>query len=169
LGTLQNFNDIFPTAGASELIPKTFPSTYFASEGIDVWSIDLAWTRLSGETTDFDFMQDYGIDRHANDLLEAMSFARLIRGLTKNGFGGINLLDFSYGVGVAYMAASLETQKSWFFRSIKGLVTADGPLKYDPADLEGLGVANPQPLICGPADFFSTLLANGTLGASFPP
>jgi len=165
-GAFQDFDDIFLTAGngLDERNSQTSSPIYLASQGIDVWGIDLAWTKVPAETQNFGFMSEWGIDRDANDVLKSMAIARLIRGLTRNGFGKMNLLGFSYGVGVAYMAAGLETQRPRFFRSINGLIPADGLLKYDPTHIGGLGDANPQPIICGQVADNNTLLENARNG-----
>ena len=38
------------------------------SNGVDVWGIDLRWTRVPAEQTDFAFMEDWGIEHDARDL-----------------------------------------------------------------------------------------------------
>ena len=59
-----------------------------------------------------------------------MSVARLIRGLTGQGFGRMNLFGYSYGVGVAYAAAGRETQQHPILQDVKGLVAVDQVMKY---------------------------------------
>jgi len=133
-GGWQDFDDIFLTAGSDDKNAQTSSPAYLAANGIDVWGIDLAWTLVPPETTDFEFMKDWGVERDVDHTLAAMSIARLIRGLTGQGFGKLNLLGFSYGVGVAYGAAGRETRQHPIFRDIKGIIPVDGVFKYDPAD-----------------------------------
>ena len=105
-----------------------------ASNGIDVWGMDFAWTLVPLETTDFTFMKDWGVVRDVDHTLAAMSVARLIRGLTGQGLGRMNLLGYSYGVGVAYAAAGRETQQHAILQDVKGLVAVDQVMKYSDAD-----------------------------------
>ena len=133
-GASQDFDDIFLTAGSEEKNAQTSSPVYLASKGIDVWGIDLAWTLIPAETSNFNFMKDWGVERDADHTLAALSIARLIRGLTGQGFGRLNLLGFSYGVPVAYAAAGRETQQHPILRDIKGLIPVEAGMKYDKND-----------------------------------
>lgn len=134
-GASQDFDDIFLTAGAVGNINEQTSSPYYlAAKGIDVWGIDLAWTLVPAETSDFGFMQDWGVERDVDHTLAALAVARLIRGLTGQGFGKLNLLGFSYGVPVAYAAAGRETQKHPILRGIKGIIPVEAGMKYDTDD-----------------------------------
>jgi len=135
-GAIQDFDDIFLTAGAEVINEKTSAPFYLAANNIDVWGIDLAWNMVPMETTDFSFMKGWGVEKDINHTLKAMSIARLIRGLTRQGFCRMNLLGFSYGVYVAYGAASRETQQHWFCRDVNGLIPVDASFKYGPEDEE---------------------------------
>lgn len=84
-----------------------------------MWGIDLAWTLIPEETSDFSFMQDWGVERDVDHVLSSMLIARRIRGLTHQGFGRVNLLGFSYGVSVAYAATGRETRQPKCLRDIK--------------------------------------------------
>lgn len=128
-GASQDFEDIFLYAGTEHPSAETSVAVYLAANDIDVWGMDFAWTRVPVETTDFSFMQDWGIERDADHTLAAMSIARLIRGLTHQGFGRLNLLGFSYGVGVVYAAAGRETEQPLPLRDIRGLIAVDQGLK----------------------------------------
>ena len=134
----QTFEDIYLEAGAPDATPETSIAMYLASLGIDVWCIDLGWTRVPEEETDFSFMKDWGVDREADDLLKGMSIARLIRGITKQGFERMNLQGFSYSVGLIYVAASRETQEHWVKRDIAGIVPIDGFLVHDPQNMTAI-------------------------------
>lgn len=129
-GSIQDFDDIFFTAGSPAHTPETSSPVYLASRQIDVWGIDLAWTLIPGGLTDLTFMKDWGIEKDVDHTLKAMAFARLVRALTHQGFGQMNLLGFSYGVRVAYGAAGRETQQHRCRRDIDGLIPADGGMKY---------------------------------------
>jgi hypothetical protein len=135
-GSIQDFDDIFLTAGAENINAKTSLPVYLASNNIDVWGIDLAWTLVPLETTDFSFMKDWGVERDIDHTLIAMSFARLVRGLTIRNFDKMNLLGFSYGVQIAYGAAGRETQIPKILRNVNGIIPVDAVMKYSPVDEE---------------------------------
>jgi hypothetical protein len=100
-------------------------------------------------------MEDWGVDREANDLLKGMSIARLIRGITKQGFGRMNLQGFSYSVGLIYVAASRETQEHRVKRDIAGIVPIDGFLIHDSQDMTAINAS------CNDAQNNKTKLDNG--------
>ena len=133
-GAGQDFDDIFLHPGTSDANTQSSCPVYLASNDIDVWGIDLGWTRVPAETSDFTFLQNWGVDRDIKHTLSAMSMARLIRGLTGQGFGRINLLGFSYGAFIAYGAAGKETQQQAVFKDISGLIPVDQGIKVSSDD-----------------------------------
>jgi len=50
--------------------PNSMP-VFLARRGVDVWGIDLGWTLVPSNTTDFTFMQDWGLQRDIDDLEQA--------------------------------------------------------------------------------------------------
>jgi hypothetical protein len=133
-GASLDFESIFLKAGVDNVSEETSPAFHLASKNIDVWGMDFAWTLVPIATTDFTFMKDWGVERDVKHALAAMSVARLIRGLTWQGFGRMNALGYSYGVVVAYAAAGLETQQHTICQDIKGIVAVDQVMKYASAD-----------------------------------
>ncbi len=133
-GAIQDFDDIFLTAGATVINAQTSAPFYLASRGIDVWGIDLAWNMVPMECTDFSFMEGWGVEKDIDHTLRAMSIARLIRALSGQGFGKMNLLGFSYGVSVAYGASGAETQIKKVCRDIKGIIPVDSQIKGNDPD-----------------------------------
>ena len=134
-GSIQDFEDIFLYAGATSINPNTSAPLYLALNDIDVWGIDLGWTRVPlapDDSYDFSFMENWGVERDAEHIRAAMLFARLVRGISSYNFSKMNLLGFSYGATVAYTAAGKETQKHQLFRNIKGLIPVDMALKFAP-------------------------------------
>ena len=129
-GASLTFESIFLKAGATDATAETSPAVYLAENNIDVWGMDFAWTLVPPETTDFSFMADWGIERDAAHALAAVSVARLIRGLSGQGFGKLNVLGYSYGGAVAYAAAGRETQQHPILRDVRGIVAVDQVLKY---------------------------------------
>lgn len=143
-GSGQTFSNIFLNAGTENPDPKTSAPMYLASQGIDVWGIDLAWNFIPEETTDFSFLKGWGVMKDVKHTLAAMSIARFFRGLTGQGFGRMNLLGFSYGAGVAYAAAGFETQQHRFSRDIKGILPVDFSLKLNNEKWRQVACANAE-------------------------
>jgi len=130
-GAIQDFDDIFLTAGTDVINAETSAPFYLATKNIDVWGIDMAWTKVPIETSDFTFMKDWGLERDIDHTLKAMVIARLIRGFTGQGFCKMNLLGFSYGVHIAYGAAARETQIHPICRDVKGIISVDNQIKFE--------------------------------------
>lgn len=133
-GAQLNFEAIFLNAGAETLSRQTSVALYLASRRIDVWGMDFAWTLVPPDTTDFSFMEDWGVERDVDHALDALAIARVIRLFTGQGFGRMNLLGYSYGVAVTYAAAGRETQKHRRRRHIGGIIPVDALMKYSPMD-----------------------------------
>lgn len=130
-GASLSFESVFLNAGTETPDPNTSVSYYLASKEIDVWGMDFAWTLVPSNNSDFSFMEDWGVERDVDHTLATMSVARLIRGLTGQGLGRMNLLGFSYGVDVAYGAAGRETQEHRILRDIRGIVAVDQLMKFE--------------------------------------
>jgi pimeloyl-ACP methyl ester carboxylesterase len=128
-GAYQDFEGVFLDAGTEHPGPETSAAAFLAANDIDVWGMDFGWTRIPEAATDLSFMEDWGVERDADRVLAAMSVARLLRGLTDQGFGRLNLLGFSYGAVVAYAAAGRETRQPAVLRDVRGLIAVDAGLK----------------------------------------
>lgn len=133
-GSSQGFEDIFLYPGIDVASIETSCPVYLANNNLDVWGIDLAWTRLPTTTTDFSLMEDWNINREIHHTLQGMGVARIIRLLTGHGFDRLNLLGFSYGGLIGYVAAGKETQEHSLRRDIKGLIPVDFALKFAPEE-----------------------------------
>jgi hypothetical protein len=133
-GAQLSFEAIYLRAGTDTPSTETSVALYLAAQGIDVWGMDFGWTLVPAGTTDFSFMKNWGIERDADHALDGIAIARVIRWLTGQGFGRMNLLGYSYGVGVTYAAAGNETQKHRRRRHIGGIIPVDALMKYSPAD-----------------------------------
>ena len=135
-GAIQDFDDIFFTAGSEVINEKTSSPFYLASNNLDVWGIDMGWTMVPMETQDFSFMEGWGIEKDVDHTLKALSIIRLLRGVSHQGFDRINLLGFSYSASVIYGAANKETQEHRIWRDIKGLIPVDSFLKSENENMQ---------------------------------
>ncbi|MBN1414749.1 MAG: hypothetical protein JW973_06590 [Bacteroidales bacterium] len=131
-GGINTFEAIFLTAGAEMINEETSTAYFLASKNIDVWGIDLGWTKVPMETSDFSFMKDWGIERDVTHTLKALAIVRLMRGFSMQGFQRVNLLGYCYGAQVAYGAAGRETQLHPFWRQVKAIIPVDHLMKYEP-------------------------------------
>ncbi len=104
---------------------------YLAENNIDVWGMDYRWALVPAETTDFNFMKDWGLERDVRDAETALSLARQIRLATGQEFGQLNLLGFSWGGLVGYTVVGEETQKPRGLRDVKGLIPLDIGMKLE--------------------------------------
>ncbi|MGA2980151.1 MAG: hypothetical protein ABSD76_11225 [Terriglobales bacterium] len=98
---------------------------YLASEGIDVWGIDLAWTLVGSGETDFTFMKSWGMQHDINDIEQALSFARQVRTQTGSDGGRLALLGWSRGGWLGFGLLNQESQQSCSNRQVKGYVPVD--------------------------------------------
>lgn len=135
-GSSQDFDDIFLRPGVETPNQQNSSPYFLASQNIDVWGIDLGWTLVPLETTDFSFMKEWGTTKDTGHVMKSMAIARLVRGLTRQGFGRMHLLGFSYGGNIAYSAAIKETQQHQILRDIKGIIPTDWAMLYAPEDDE---------------------------------
>ncbi len=98
---------------------------YLASQGIDVWGIDLAWTLVGSGEKDFTFMENWGMQHDINDIEQALSFARQIRTQTGSDGGRLALLGWSRGGWLGFGLLNQESQQSCSNRQVKGYVPVD--------------------------------------------
>lgn len=98
---------------------------YLASQGIDVWGIDLAWTLVGSGETDFNFMKSWGMQHDINDIERALSFARQVRTQTGSDGGRLALLGWSRGGWLGFGLLSQESEQSCSNRQVKGYVPVD--------------------------------------------
>ncbi len=125
-GAPNSFESIFFTPSASA-VPDWDRSVavFLARHDIDVWGITFGWALVPIETTDFGFLEGWGIDRDARDTEIALTLARMVRTLTGQGPGRLHLLGFSYGVGIDVAVAGAESQWPARLRNVKGLIPVD--------------------------------------------
>ncbi|HEX2586491.1 MAG TPA: hypothetical protein VHL14_15310, partial [Steroidobacteraceae bacterium] len=102
-----------------------------AISGIDVWGIDLRWTRVPANTTNLNFMANWGVDVDLKDLDIAVNFTRNFRRYEGSIDRQLNLLGWSRGGQLGYLYLAKETQKQPLKRNIKSFIPVDILLKTD--------------------------------------
>ena len=129
-GSPNYFEAIFMAPSISAAIPWDHSiAVYLAKNGIDVWGMDYAWAFVPLETTEFGFMQGWGLSRDIHHAEQALSAIRSIRVATGQGKPRLHVLGFSYGVPIAYALAGNETLRPPGARLVKGIISVDYDLK----------------------------------------
>jgi hypothetical protein len=126
-GDAWDFNAAF-VGGDS---PSQSVAIYLASKGIDVWGIDLGWTLVPASTTDFSFMQGWGLQRDINDVESAMAFARAVRALTGSSGDKLALMAWSRGGWIGYALLNEESQWPEFVRQVRAFIPVDTYFKVN--------------------------------------
>jgi len=107
---------------------------YLAQRDVDVWGIDQNWVLVPEETTDFGFMQDWGMDNQLANLNAGLAVARYTRLFTGCGFRKMHLLGYSSGGTTGYAYINAEATVPYGHRHVKGYVCADVMYKFAPED-----------------------------------
>ena len=133
---------------------------YLAQHDVDVWGIDQNWVLVPEETTDFGFMQDWGMDNQIENLNTGLAVARYTRLFTGNGFRKMHLLGYSSGGATGYAYINAEATIPYGHRHVRGFVCADMVYKYAPED------DSHREFLCDDADFLRGRLESGDYGES---
>jgi hypothetical protein len=148
-GDFWNFTAAFLRGGSS---PDSMP-VFLARRGVDVWGIDLGWTLVPGDTTDFRFMRHWGLQRDIDDLEKALSFARSVRTQTGSPDNRLVLLGWSRGGWTCYGLLNQESQERREERNVRAYIPVDNSFKIQDPAIKGT--------ICGFADATAADLAAG--------
>lgn len=130
-GDTANFNTTFLPASDYKPINQSL-AAFLAKNNVDVWGIDLRWTFVPDDVTDFTFMKNWNTDLHLRDIKHSVKYARLVRSITNCGNGKLFLLGHSRGAYYTFAYANMETQKLEALRDIKGIIPLDVLLKAAP-------------------------------------
>lgn len=129
-GSPNYFEAIFMAPSISTAIPWDHSvAVFLAKNGIDVWGMDYAWALVPMSTTDFGFMEGWGLGMDIGYAEQALAMTRSIRLDTGQGNPRMHVLGFSYGVPIAYAIAGNETQRPPGQRLVKGIISVDYDLK----------------------------------------
>ncbi|NIM50660.1 MAG: hypothetical protein GTN78_03655 [Gemmatimonadales bacterium] len=130
-GAVNSFEMIFLEPSVSSVPPwDQSVAVFLAQHDIDVWGIDYAWGLVPSETSDFGFMQGWGLQKDVEHADQALAAARSIRVSTGQGNGRLHVLGFSYGAAVAYGLAGAETLLPPGLRDVKGIIPVDYDVKF---------------------------------------
>lgn len=136
-GDIWGFDAAFLGSTLSGNVPREQSiGVYLAGRGLDVWGVDLRWTQVPADTTDFTFMKDWNLGTHVRDISAAVGVARSVREATGSGAGKVALLGWSRGGILAYAYAGEETKLPEESRQVSALVPVDIAMKFDDTHAE---------------------------------
>jgi hypothetical protein len=131
-GDVKDFTGMFLPGTTSPTMPDGFGlAVTLAAADIDVWGIDQGWTLVPAETTVFDFMAGWGLDRQIRDLGTAIDLGRILRGLTGNGWRKMALLGYSSGSVTGFSLVCQDSQRPPGLRRVNAYVAGDFGLVSD--------------------------------------
>jgi hypothetical protein len=131
-GSANFFESIFiPPLISSVPARDRSVAVFLAQHDIDVWGIDYGWALVPAETTDFDFMRGWGVEKDTRHVETALSLIREVRQRTSQDSGRLDLLGYSYGGVIAYSIAGRETRRPRARRHVEGLIVADVPMAIE--------------------------------------
>ena len=139
-------------------ISRNSAAAYLASQGVDVWGIDLAWTLVPASETNFNFMQNWGMQHDINDIETALSFARATRSQSGRDGGPLTLLAWSRGGWLGYGLVNQESQLNCNQRQVKAYIPVDLFYKTD--------YSPSQQLFCEDEAYYNQQIASGVYAFS---
>ena len=152
--------DLWPFDGAfGGEISRQSIANYLASNRIDVWGIDLAWTLVPQSENNFTFMQTWDLQHDINDLETALTFARTFRAQNGSDGGPLTLLAWSRGGWHGYALLNEESQISCNQRQVKAFIPVDMYFKTNDPNL--------QSFVCAVEQGYKDAIANGQYNADW--
>jgi len=152
--------DLWPFDGAfGREFTRESIATYLASNKIDVWGIDLAWTLVPRSENDFSFMQTWNLQHDVNDLATALTFSRTFRVQNGSDGGPLTLLGWSRGGWQGYALLNQESQISCNQRQVKAFIPVDTYYKTNDSKI--------QSFICSLEQSLDQSIANGVYDADY--
>ena len=117
-------NTLTPNMPVDQALP-----VYLAQNDIDVWGIDMAWTKIPIQETDFGFSINWGAQKEIDCLGTAINLARLARRATGNGWQKMHLLTWSQSVPLGFAYLDQESQLPPGLRQVRGYIPVEGVTK----------------------------------------
>jgi hypothetical protein len=146
-GVPGNFNQWFLVGAVSNAAPPNHGmAIYLAENDIDVWGMDQAYYLVPPATTDFSFMEDWGMQFDIDNLRKAMAIARYTRLYTGNNYDRMTLIGMGHGGGgmTGYAALNQESQFPAMFRHIGAFIPVSACYKTNDIDWQNYFCANAQ-------------------------
>ncbi len=123
-GSASNFRTAFaPALADGELFaPEHGLAPHLAQGDIDVWGIDLRWTFVPAETTDFSDLAGWNFASHLEDMRKVATIARLVRWLDGSGYDRLFIGGHSLGGDLTYAYANADSQRPIWWQDVRGIV-----------------------------------------------
>ncbi|MCP3101380.1 hypothetical protein LZ198_21125 [Myxococcus sp. K15C18031901] len=133
-GDAWGFDAAFLSSVGSAFVPQDQSiAAYFAKEGVDVWGIDLRWVGVPAQTSFFEFMAQWNLGSHAQDVGTGLLLARALRLASGNLGGSMQLMAWSRGVVVALAYLNSEARLPRLLRQVDGFIPMDMAVRFSPA------------------------------------
>jgi hypothetical protein len=127
-GDALGFDAAFLASAASPSVPDSRALPVFLAENdVEVWGIDQRWALVDAGTTDFRFMQSWGLAMSADDVGIGLAVAAKVRRSDEP----MDLLAWSRGGEVAYTYLNTEASLPAARRRVKGFIPVDIYVKTD--------------------------------------
>ncbi|MBU8896914.1 lysophospholipase [Corallococcus sp. M34] len=134
-GDLWGFTSAFLSGARTQQVSvRQSIAAYLADEGLDVWGMDMRWVNVPLGLTNFDFMANWSMETHVQDVRVALSLARAMR---QPGLGNPDrmfLLGWSRGAAVGYAYLNAESQWPRALRQVDGFIPMDMAVRFSPQD-----------------------------------
>ncbi len=132
-GSQSNFlMDYMPSVSSDSIPADQSIAIYFAKNDLDVWGVDMRYSLLPADLTDFSVMKNWDLPLELKDINLALSFARSVRSITGEGNEKMILSGISYGGFECYAIANAETQKPGILRNVSAILPMEIVYKFDP-------------------------------------
>ncbi|RKH54968.1 hypothetical protein [Corallococcus llansteffanensis] len=133
-GDLWSFVPAFLTNTCMSTMPADQSlAAYLASNDVDVWGLDLRWVAVPEAETHFEFMADWTLATHVQDVGTGLKLAEAVRRFS----GGtphdrMFLLGWSRGATIGYAYLDAESQRPRAQRRVQGFIPMDMVLRFAP-------------------------------------
>ncbi|RYZ39244.1 MAG: hypothetical protein EOO71_20770 [Myxococcaceae bacterium] len=118
-------------------------AAYLASHDVDVWGLDLRWVGVPETETNFQFMANWHLETHVQDLGTGLAMADAVRRLSGGGSNNdrMFLAGWSRGATIGYAYLDAESQRPRAQRRVDGFIPIDMVLRFAPDATEQRGWA----------------------------
>jgi hypothetical protein len=131
-GDWKSFEGCFVPGLHSSSIPIEFGfAVYLAQRDVDVWGIDQAWALVPEGVTNFDFMADWGMQKHIDWANTGVEIARLLRLATGNGYRKMTLCGYSGGSALGFAVINQDAGLPPGLRKIGGYIGVEQGVRTD--------------------------------------
>jgi hypothetical protein len=146
-------NEAFDTSFRLGNTASGSAAVFLATQGVDVWGVDLGYTLVPAATTNFSFMRGWGLEHEVGEVERALTFARSVRARMGSSHDKLTLLGYSRGGWIAYALLNQEAQERKANRQVRGFIPVDTMIETNRGST--------RLAACGFAAYGNTQIADG--------